>query len=100
MQYAAMSAVNLSEAVAKMRERGWSKQDAEDAVAALDLAIHDFDLPQALHAAHLRPVTRHRGLSLGDRACLALAASLACPALTTDKAWADVDLGITIEVIR
>jgi ribonuclease VapC len=40
------------------------------------------------------------GLSFGDRACLALAKSLVAPALTADRSWARLDLGIAIEVIR
>jgi ribonuclease VapC len=100
LQRAAISAVNLSEVVAKMRERGWSEAGAEEAVAALDLTVCDFDRQEALQAAHLRPLTRQVGLSLGDRACLALAASLGCTAITTDKAWAALDVGIAIDVIR
>ena len=100
MAGAAISTVNLAEAVTKMRERGWNEADADMAVAQLELITCDFDASQALRAAHLRPLTRHKGLSLGDRACLALAAVLGCPALTTDRAWAELDLGIPIEVIR
>jgi PIN domain nuclease of toxin-antitoxin system len=48
----------------------------------------------------LRPSTRKLGLSLGDRACLALAARTRRQALTTDKDWAKLDTGIEIEVIR
>jgi ribonuclease VapC len=48
----------------------------------------------------LRASSRAFGLSLCDRACLALAQSLALPALTADRSWARLDLGIAIEVIR
>jgi PIN domain nuclease of toxin-antitoxin system len=46
------------------------------------------------------PATRGHGLSLGDRACLALARTLGATALTTDRAWRAVDVGVAIEVIR
>jgi ribonuclease VapC len=52
------------------------------------------------HRAALRASSRAFGLSLCDRACLALAQSLALPALTADRSWARLDLGIAIEVIR
>lgn len=58
------------------------------------------DLDLALEAARLRGATRPRGLSLGDRFCLSLAARLALPVLTTDRAWADLDLGIDIRLVR
>lgn len=48
----------------------------------------------------LRPPTKHLGLSLGDRACLTLAQHLDLPALTTDRTWEGLSLGITVQVIR
>lgn len=54
---------------------------------------------QARDAGLLRPPTRPLGLSLGDRACLALARELDATALSTDRAWAELDLGITVQVL-
>ena len=56
--------------------------------------------PNALLTAELIPQTRQHGLSLGDRACLALAIQRKATALTTDRAWKNLNLGIEIEVIR
>ena len=50
--------------------------------------------------ARLRSVTRGAGLSLGDRACLALGDRLGCPVITADRAWASLDIGIEIVLIR
>jgi ribonuclease VapC len=50
--------------------------------------------------ARLRLATRERGLSLADRACLALAQRLALPALTADRAWAGLDLAVAVELVR
>ncbi len=97
---ACVSAVNLSEVVAKLIDRGASAKMIDQKIAALELDVREFNEAQAVHAGHLRKSTRVKGLSLGDRACLALAASLDCPALTTDKAWASLDIGIKIELIR
>jgi PIN domain nuclease of toxin-antitoxin system len=48
----------------------------------------------------MHAITQGQGLSLGDRACLALARWLTATALTTDRAWSRLGLGVPIEVIR
>ena len=53
-----------------------------------------------IEIALLRPLTKASGLSLADRACLALAKRLDIPALTADRDWADLNLGITVQLIR
>ena len=95
-----MSAVNFGEVVAKMHDRGVSEADIALNISDFDIAILPFDRDLAELAGHLRPLTRHLGLSLGDRACLATAQSLGCTVLTADRAWAELDLGIAIEIIR
>lgn len=97
---ACISAVNLSEVVAKMTERGIDADAVLESLAELKLDVRVFDAGQAERAGLLRLSTRRHGLSFGDRACLALAESLGCPAITADKAWAELELGIEIEVIR
>jgi len=84
---AAMSAVNFTEALTKLVERGIPPVNARDVVLGLGVEIVDFDADQAVRAAALREATRKAGLSLGDRACLALALQRQAPALTSDKAW-------------
>jgi ribonuclease VapC len=54
----------------------------------------------ALVIAKLLPSTRPMSLSLGDRACLALALKLTLPALTADKAWGHVNAGVSVGLIR
>lgn len=66
----------------------------------MGLEIVAFDAELAYHAGHLRGLTKAVGLSLGDRACLALAQHLGLPALTDDRSWADLPLGVAIQVIR
>ena len=84
---AAMSTVNFTEALTKLVERGIPPANARDVIMGLGIDIVDFDADQALRAAALREPTRKAGLSLGDRACLALALQRQAPALTSDKAW-------------
>lgn len=97
-----VSAVNLSEVYAKLADAGGSEDRIARAVGGLHLRVEPFDDAQARRAGMLRPVTKGLGLSLGDRACLALAQHRGALALTTDRAWADLPeaLGIAVEVIR
>ncbi|MDM7324085.1 MAG: hypothetical protein P3W93_003650 [Thermus sp.] len=64
------------------------------------LQVLPFTEEDALLSARLRPLTRSLGLSLGDRACLALASRLRLPVLTADATWAELSVGIEVEVIR
>lgn len=97
---AIMSAVNLAEAFAKLEERRYGLDRARTNVVASGIEIVPFDETAAFETAKLRPMTRRLGLSLGDRACLALAAGRKLPALTTDRIWAKLDLGLDIRVLR
>ena len=97
---AVIGAVNLAEVVTKLRERGLSAEEVEEALGGFNLDVRPFTAVQAYATGHLRQATRSQGLSLGDRACLALAAELGAPALTADQAWGKVDAGAAVEVIR
>jgi PIN domain nuclease of toxin-antitoxin system len=97
---ACIGAVNLSEVVAKLQERDVPVDVIDESLADLDLPIIAFDAAQADRAGKLRTATRARGLSLGDRACLALADISGAIALTTDTAWIGLELGVRIELAR
>lgn len=97
---AAISTVNLAEVVAKLSEVGMPETLIHNALDLLGLEIVNFDFEQAYQVGLLRLLTRHAGLSLGDRACLALAQQLALPALTTDRAWEGLAIDITVQMIR
>jgi ribonuclease VapC len=104
-QGAHISAVNWAEALSKVAERGGNPnrlaQDLENkGILGLALIVHPLDEGLALRIAELRPLTKHAGLSLGDRACLALGSELQLRVLTTDRLWSDLGLGIEIERIR
>ena len=97
---AVISAVNIAEVVAKLCDKGLAQKQARETLEILSLNVVEFDLSQAIEAGGLRPSTRDYGLSLGDRACLALAARVGATALTTDRAWAQLEIGISVDVIR
>ncbi|HUC73153.1 MAG TPA: type II toxin-antitoxin system VapC family toxin [Stellaceae bacterium] len=97
---ASISAVNLSEVLARLQEFGTPESEAVAAVARLELRIVPFDEPLARAAARLRSLTRHVGLSLGDRACLALGEKLGYPVITADRVWGSLEIGVAVVVIR
>lgn len=97
---AAIAAPNLSEILSIMIDRGRTQAEIQNVLAVMRPLVRSFDLRQAEQAGALRRNTRTRGLSLGDRACLALALTLKAPVLTADRAWAGLDLGVPVEVIR
>jgi PIN domain nuclease of toxin-antitoxin system len=97
LPHAAVSAVNLSEVVVKLAERGVPADAIRAALEGLDLTTHPFGVEDAFAAGALRPGTTPLGL--GDRACLALAARLGAEALTVDRDWAAVGAA-RVRVIR
>jgi ribonuclease VapC len=97
---ALISAVNLSEVVAKLVERGVSLGLARAALSRYGLQVVPFDEELAERTGALRPQTKALGLSLGDRACLALAGRSALPVLTADRAWKDLDLPVEVQLLR
>lgn len=97
---AQISSVNLSEVIAKLVDDDVSKAEIEANLADLNLEVVPFDQAMAMRAGLLRSATRSSGLSLGDRACLATAEALGLAVLTADKAWAKLELGISVEVFR
>lgn len=97
---AVIGAVNLSEVVAKLDEWGVPHPEIHDALEALGLRVAPFDTGLAYAAGMLRRSGSARGLSLGDRACLALGVRDELPILTGDRAWEGVVPGAVLEWIR
>jgi len=97
---ARIGAVNLSEVVGKLAELGMPERRVVTVLEPLGLEVVGFDRELADGAGALRPVTLEAGLSLGDRACLALAIRLGVRALTADRSWRGLDLDVDVELIR
>ncbi len=97
---AVISAVNFSEVVGKLCDGGMPEEDIHESLDPLELDIVEFDTELAYQAGLLRPLTKNVGLSLGDRACLALAQHLNLPVLTTDRVWKDLLPDVTVQLIR
>ena len=97
---AVMSAVNYAEVISKLVERGLRRELARATVLNIGIQILDFDIELADRVGELRPQTKSYGLSLADRACLALAERQGLPALTGDRKWSQFDLGIEVRIFR
>lgn len=96
----AVNTVNLAEVASKLAERGGTRSQIAAIVDELAREEHSFSSDLALDTGLLRPATRHLGLSLGDRACLALAVRLALPVVTADRGWGALDLTIPVVSVR
>jgi ribonuclease VapC len=94
------STVNLAEVHGKLIHRGFSP---DDACAAANGTVHEavaFTAEHAKTAGDLVIQTRALGLSLGDRACLALAIAFQASVYTADRSWKNLNVGVRIHVIR
>jgi len=95
-----ISTVNWSEVVQKADDLGSSTIGLADELIGAGLEVTPFELADAELAGALWAQTRHLGLSLADRACLATAIRRTSAVLTADRAWSSLDLDIEVEVIR
>ena len=100
LENAIVSSVNYAEVLTKMHDRGFSDSEFAAALAEFRPPVIEFSQEQAFTAAALRNVTRSKGLSLGDRACLALAISRNAIAVTTDRAWNDFENITRVMLVR
>jgi ribonuclease VapC len=105
VEVCAISRVNWAEVLSRLAELG---EDPERVEARLTragllgtgLVVYPLEAAHAVEIARLRPLTRGAGLSLGDRACLALGRSLRLPVLTTAGAWGALGLDVEVRLIR
>jgi len=100
LPFAIVSAVNLAEVQAMLVAAGLSEQEAWRHIKEIGCESAEFDEEQARIAGGVARVARRYGLSLGDRACLALAIARKATVYTTDRGWKGLGLGIEVEVIR
>jgi ribonuclease VapC len=95
---ALVSCVNLSEVLQKAEQHGVRTEGLEYDLEALGVEFRDFDVSSARPTA--QAWSRGSGLSLGDRACLALAVQVGGTAVTTDARWAGAGLDVGLRVLR
>lgn len=100
LAHAVMSTVNWTEVIGKAREQSVDTRGLQDDLASLGLALEPFSAVQAEIAGQLEERTGRYGLSLGDRACLALGNNRGETVYTADRAWRHLHVGVDVETIR
>ncbi len=95
-----ISAVNFEEVRTKLIDRGLRPFEALEAMSKLRLQVEVFTDADAVMASDLRIVTKDAGLSLGDRACLALGQRLGAVVVTADRIWKELQVRVRVELIR
>jgi len=97
---AIISTVNLAEVQSKLVNSGWSSDDAWEDATSLVADVLPFTADHAHVVGDLISETRSFGLSLADRACLALGLDVKAPIYTADRSWKNLKLGLQIHLIR
>ena len=100
LEHAVVSSVNFCEVVSFLSKKTQKQEEMIKFLTDTFDCVEDFNIEQAIIAGSFISVTKDYGLSLGDRACLALAKYKNIPVLTVDKAWSKLNLGIKIKLIR
>ena len=98
--HSVMSTVNWAEVIGKARDDGVDTRGLVDDLASLGLELEPLSASQADFAGRLKETTRRQGLSLGDRACLALGSERGEVVYTADRAWLQLELGVEVQAIR
>jgi PIN domain nuclease of toxin-antitoxin system len=96
-----MSSVNISEVASILLDSSMVLEECKDVIEPFIDSIISFDSKLSFATASLKKLTKHKGLSLGDRACIALGIFLDLPVYTADKAWAELKIpNLKINLIR
>lgn len=100
LEGALISSVNWAEVIQKSLAHGVDVDGMHEELLSTGVTVEVFTRPQAEIAGKLWTATRQLGLSLGDRACLALGIERSLPVITADRAWKKLRLEIAVDVIR
>ncbi|MGB5775931.1 MAG: type II toxin-antitoxin system VapC family toxin [Sedimenticolaceae bacterium] len=100
LEGALISTVNWAEVIQKSVSHGVTVEGMHEELLGTGVTFEVFTLAQAEIAGKLWSATRRLGLSLGDRACLALGLERSSPVMTADRAWKKLRLEVAIDFIR
>jgi PIN domain nuclease of toxin-antitoxin system len=99
---AAISTANVQEVIAKLVDRGTSREDAAADVELLALEVAELTFEDAVEAGALIALTKPHGLSAGDRCCLALGRRLGVPVVHAEQRWQALarEVGVELVLVR
>ena len=97
---AIVSSVNLAEVVTRLALIGMPVRDIKEVLGLLSLEIVPFDDKQAMLAGLMATETKPLGLSLGDRACLAVGLAYDLPVITADRNWTSLKTDVRVNTLR
>ena len=100
LQEALISTVNLAEVATYLARNSVPRETIQEVLTSFPIQVVPVEESLAIETGCLYPSCKHLGLSLGDRACLALAISRKLPVLTADLVWSQLDLEISVQVLR
>ena len=96
-----MSSINIAEVATHLLNSTLTLDECRSCILPLVTSVVPFDQEHAFQVAVLRKPTKYKGLSMGDRACLALGIMKYLPVYTSDKVWADLNIeGLDVRLIR
>lgn len=96
-----MSTLNISEAAGILIDLGMPEEECKNSIEPYVDLVVPLDIQQSFEMAYLKKLIPNKGLSIGDRACIALGIKMALPIYTADKIWAKLDIeGADIILIR
>jgi ribonuclease VapC len=97
---AIVSTVNLAEVQTVLVNRGIPREEAWLDACSPVRDVVAFTAEQAKTVGSLVSQTRPLGLSLGDRACLALGSLRGVPVYTADRVWTKLKIGVEVRLLR
>ena len=101
LKFSVMSAVNVTEALSVLQRADITAEEGLSLITDIVTTILPFDIEEAVQAAKLHSLVQSKGLSLADRACIALGIKLQLPIYTADRVWKELQLdGVDIKLIR
>jgi PIN domain nuclease of toxin-antitoxin system len=101
LKFSVMSTVNIAETLSVLQRANITPQEGLILITDIITTIIPFDLEQAEQVAKLHLLVQSKGLSLADRACIALGIKLQIPIYTADKIWKELKInGADIQLIR